>query len=222
MAALVAGSLAQWMFALARYGREAEDYFAIERAVTLIREVHPAFFVPGEGFYWKLSVDLTPPRGARPHVGDDLLSAYIVYHVVQAAGGDVSKEIADLTPLTASYARQLPYVSSDPLGLGLMAWKMQWCGGWANGRRAAIRRLLPEAFDPHLGMQLPFRLYGGIIGGKLMHVQGSAEVLEQVKAIEMSTQCGEMEHSAINKVMFASALDPLAFTKLPDEPIIDA
>ena len=171
--------------------------------------------------YWKLSVDLTPAPGMRPHLGDDLLAAYIVYTLVQAAGGDVAKEIADLHPLMTTLMEIQPYMSSDPLGLGLMAWKLQWCGEWAEGRRAIVRRLLPEAFDPTFGMQLPFRLYGGIIGGKILGVSGSQEILEQVKAIEMSTKCGDLEHSGINKVMFASALDPGAFLRSRDEQVIE-
>jgi hypothetical protein len=44
----------------------------------------------------------------------------------------------------------------------------QWLGGWAEPLRRELEGLAPVALDVEDGMALPFRLYGALLGAKLM------------------------------------------------------
>lgn len=45
-------------------------------------------------------------------------------------------------------------------------------------------------------------------------------LLQEVAPLEMRTDLGSDDHTAINKVMLASALDPKAFERLAEEPSV--
>jgi hypothetical protein len=80
---------------------------------------------------WKINVDGSAIPGLeRGHPSDDALSAFIVYSLVAAAGGDIKNEVADMQQAAAQYVRRGMRASTDPLGWGLLAWKSQVCG-WA-------------------------------------------------------------------------------------------
>ena len=51
--------LAMWIFALDRLG--AVDSRYREKAIALVRAIHPAFVVPGTGVIWKMREDLSGP-----------------------------------------------------------------------------------------------------------------------------------------------------------------
>ena len=61
------------------------------------------------------------------------------------------------------------------------------------------------------GYELPFRLYGAVIGAKISGIKELEEkadmILEEMKKHEQESPIGS-PHSTINKVMFATALDP--------------
>ncbi|MER8525149.1 hypothetical protein [Mesorhizobium sp. M0134] len=54
--------LAMWLFALARLGDLKPEYR--KRGITLARDIHPAFVVPGRGVIWKMQEDLSGPYPA--------------------------------------------------------------------------------------------------------------------------------------------------------------
>ena len=223
----------KWLFALARFAREAQDGRYAAEALGLAREVHPAFFRSGRGMLWKLNVDLTPIRGLEDTgPNGDALAAWVVYHVVDAAAaaegtdGGLAAEIAALQPVVRKYTARLR-LTTDPLGYGLDVWLAGFLGAWAAEYRAAMTTspaLLDEVLDVRSGMELPFRLYGALIGAKLSRdtaLASRAETLlrsDAVAGVELGHRCGEREHSGINKVMFATALDPLALEPLESEP----
>ena len=51
--------LAMWVFALTRLGRVVPEYRA--KAIQLVRDIHPAFVIPGQGVHWKMLEDLSAP-----------------------------------------------------------------------------------------------------------------------------------------------------------------
>ena len=51
--------LAMWLFALERLGRVKPAYR--DRAIELVRQIHPAFVRPGAGVVWKMREDLSGP-----------------------------------------------------------------------------------------------------------------------------------------------------------------
>ena len=82
-----------------------------------------------------------------------------------------------------------------------------------------LLKLSETALNIRHGHQLPFRLYGAIIGAKLSGVkqlEDRAElILEQMKEYEERSPMGS-PHSSINKVMFATALDPEVLKRTED------
>ena len=97
----------------------------------------------------------------------------------EASLSPITEEQADLEGLALAYLRheQGLHVTSDPLGWGLMGWKTQKLGAWAESIRARLRVLAPTALAVESGMMLPFRLYGAILGGRWL---GGGEGREEV------------------------------------------
>jgi hypothetical protein len=91
--------LDKFIFALLRFYSSSGDTTALVRATQLIQDLHPAFFVPGAGYRWKVNVDLSSIPGAGVSPSHDCVSAWVVFNIAKALGADVSSEIDDLTPL---------------------------------------------------------------------------------------------------------------------------
>lgn len=225
--------LDKWIFAETRLAQERRAVPA--GALQLVKDVHPAFLQRDaggkpRGLYWKLNIDLSVISGQeRTGPKGDALSGWVVYQVVnraaqEAASQGIQTELAELRDLALRYLQQGMHVSGDPLGYGLIWWELQFLPpSAASVVRDAMRKLAPAALDVRHGRALPFRLYGGILGAKL---SGDAEVarlaetaLKEMVDQEMSTRCGQEPHSAINKVMFCTALDPWAFQRRPGEEV---
>ncbi|KAK3279286.1 hypothetical protein CYMTET_12825 [Cymbomonas tetramitiformis] len=220
-----------WLFALARYATESKDDTVLQQANMLIHDVHPAFFRPRAGMLWKVNVDLSPIAGGEYAVNmDDTLGAWLVYNIVAIAAGhrpgivQVSKEIDETGRVLDDNFMTLRTREPtwDPLSFGMQAWKLQWLGPWADAMRdtfysgSNITNSL-SALDVSKGMQLPFRLYCGLLGAKLsgndILTHHAEKVLDEITPKAMSELVGASEHSAINKVTFAAALEPLAFAR---------
>lgn len=135
--------------------------------------------------------------------------------------------------MAGAYVRQGMRVSSDPLGYGLLGWKSQWMGSWAEALRARMQVLAPMGvLDVESGMQLPFRLYGALLGARLLQEESSAPpggrgtdagaLAERALAVVTRVEMEETEspHSSINKCMLAGALDPLAFARWEGDPLL--
>lgn len=84
--------------------------------------------------------------------------------------------------------------------------------------------------DVESGMQLPFRLYGALLGARLLRdgtppggrgtdARALAErALDVVTEMELGDH--ESPHSSINRCMLAAALDPLAFARWEGDPVL--
>lgn len=100
----------------------------------------------------------------------------------------------------------------------------QFLGSFADMHRALLVPVASHALEVRAGMQQPYRLYYALIGAKLSKnpnlLKYAKIVLDRVTEIELHTPRGTA-HSAINKVMFASALDPLALARRPDERLLN-
>ena len=87
--------LAMWIFALDRLGAIDARYRA--KAIALVRDIHPAFVIPGTGVIWKMREDLSAPY---PGFGLGALDAFhglVVYRLLDPAG--LAPEIAEMTTL---------------------------------------------------------------------------------------------------------------------------
>jgi len=148
----------------------------------------------------------------------------------EASLSPIADEQGDFEALALAYLQQERgmHVTSDPLGWGLIGWKTEKMGEWAEPIRARLRMLASRALAVERGMMLPFRLYGAILGGRLLdgreggrEVEGMAErVLLVVTPLEMEDREGEGGLTSINKVMLAAALDPVAFARLEGEEVL--
>jgi hypothetical protein len=227
----------KWIFALVRYSQASNDLTALREAVHLIKAIHRAFLQKSStgqplGLHWKLNSDLRPIRelnGAYPN--DDALSGYLVYSLVHHASAghsdipSIDEECAELREVAGRYVQSGIRISSDPLGFGLWGWKSQWLGHLAEPVRTRLHRLAPTALDISRGMQLPFRLYGALLGAQLASDSSllamAEEVLNSPHVVDMTVRAPvEEELACINKVMLASALDPLAFAWIEGEPLL--
>ena len=88
-----------------RYARCLDEPSAkagiISRAVKLIKDTHPHFLVPHVGYMSKVNTDMSPIstllHATSP--SHDTVKAFVVYKIVEAEGGNVASEVADLFPL---------------------------------------------------------------------------------------------------------------------------
>ena len=108
--------LAMWLYALSVLGRYIPSYR--EKGIELVKQIHPAFLVPGHGVIWKMKEDLS---GSYPGYGLGALDAfdgYISYRMLDEKV--LAGEIADMADLMDQSARDL--VITQDLGLGMMLW----------------------------------------------------------------------------------------------------
>ena len=162
--------LGMWLFALDRLGRVKPAYR--QKAVELVRQIHPRFVVPGLGVFWKMQEDLSGPY---PNIGFGALDAfhgYVVYRLL--APEELTGEIAQMRDLVAASYRDLT-INQD-LGLGMMLWfthffpEEPWAL-WQRPRSLSILDQLwidpPGYFCRYPGMRgtlLAFSNYGVSLG----------------------------------------------------------
>ena len=155
----------------------------------------------------------------------------------------LARETEDMRDMAA---RLRPAVSLDPLGWGMQMWESQWVpaatelaergapewSAFAAALRASAR--VPGGDVGHVASgrlgELPFRAYGAFlgarVGGRGDLAETAARAARDAAAAELAgLDCRESRSlsdglTAINRVMLASALDPLAFRRLADEPCI--
>ena len=95
--------LAMWIFALERLG--AIDSRYRDKAIALVRAIHPAFVVPGAGVIWKMREDLSGPY---PGFGLGALDAFhglVVYRLLDPVG--LAQEIEEMRVLVDRSYRAL-------------------------------------------------------------------------------------------------------------------
>jgi hypothetical protein len=108
--------LAKWLYALCVLGRHLPEYR--ERGVSLAREVHGAFVVPGRGVHWKMHEDLSGPEPGYGFGALDAFDGYVAYRLLDETA--LAREIADMRALIDRSASDL--VVNQDLGLGMMLW----------------------------------------------------------------------------------------------------
>lgn len=108
--------LAMWLFALWRLSEVRPDYRA--RAVQLVQDIHPAFFVPERGVLWKMREDLSGPYPGYGFGAIDPFHGAVVYRLIDPVA--LAGPIRDLEELAESSYPTL-HITQD-LGLGMMLW----------------------------------------------------------------------------------------------------
>ena len=125
--------LTVWAFALGVLGRHRPAYR--DRAIGLIRDVHPRFLVAGRGIWWKMTEDLSGPAPASAS-GHSIPSKRVpsTGHSTTPAG-ELTRELADMRELIRAPGSDL-HITQD-LGLGMMLWSTRWCRDeeWATVHR---------------------------------------------------------------------------------------
>ncbi|MEZ5238949.1 MAG: hypothetical protein R2716_08345 [Microthrixaceae bacterium] len=125
--------LTVWAFALGVLGRRRTGYR--ERALQLLRGVHPRFVVPGRGIHWKMLEDLSGPEPGFGMGALDPFQALAVYRFIDGGRGELARETAELEALVEQLWEDL--VIHQDLGLGMMLWAASWC---ARDRWALVHR----------------------------------------------------------------------------------
>jgi hypothetical protein len=120
-----------WMYALHRLGEVRPEYR--RRGIDLVRQVHPAFVIPGRGVWWKMAEDLSGPYPGYGLGALDAFEGYVVYRLLDAE--DLRLEIAEMKDIVEKTWRDL--VVTQDLGLGMMLWMTRFGAGeeWARAQR---------------------------------------------------------------------------------------
>lgn len=87
--------LAMWLFALARLGEHRPAYRA--RGISIARDIHPAFVVPGRGVWWKMKEDLSGPYPGFGLGAMDAYDGYIAYRMLDERA--LAAEVAEMRAL---------------------------------------------------------------------------------------------------------------------------
>ncbi len=210
--------LAMWIFALDRLG--AIDPRYRRKAIALVRDIHPAFVVPGTGVIWKMREDLSGPY---PGFGLGSLDAFhglVVYRLLDPAG--LAPEIADLKALVETSYRALT-ITQD-LGLGMMLWMSHFFPDepWAVLHRERALAVLDRMWvDPHgyfcreptsRQVKFAFTNYGVSLG--LQAVPAHGDRVRRLNAFFDSYCSGdEYDTNAITHVMACTSHFPGRFLR---------
>jgi hypothetical protein len=205
--------LAMWLFALHVLGAARPAYR--ERAIALVRQIHPCFVLPGVGVIWKMREDLSGPY---PGVGLGALDPFhglVVYRLLGAR--ILAEEIRDMETLVGKLYPDL-HVTQD-LGLGMLLWISHFFPGeiWASVlRERALATLDRMWIDPpgyfcrelrQPDIKFAFTNYGVSIGLQAVGVHPDrVAALQRFFATYRSND--EYDSNAITHVMACSALVP--------------
>jgi hypothetical protein len=205
--------LAMWLFALHVLGRTRPAYR--ERAIALVRQIHPRFVLPGVGVIWKMREDLS---GAYPGFGLGALDPFhgdVVYRLLGERA--LAAEIRDMDALVDKLYPDLR-VSQD-LGLGMLLWMSHLLPGasWSQAlRERALATLDRMWINPpgyfcrelgHPGVKFAFTNYGVSIGLQAVGAHPDRVAgLHRFFATYRSND--EYDSNAITHVMACSSLVP--------------
>ncbi len=207
--------LAMWLYALGRLGRVKPAYR--ERAIELVRQIHPRFVRPGLGVWWKMAEDLTGPYPGYGLGALDPFHGYVVYRMLAAQ--ELAAEIAQMRELLT--AHQSIYLDQD-LGLGMMLWFTHFFPGepWARLQRrqclATLERMWidpPGYFCRHPGLpqvKFAFTNYGVSLGIQAVgaHPERVARLHEFFRTYHSGDQ---YDRDAITHVMACTSYFPGEF-----------
>ncbi|MEX2481504.1 MAG: hypothetical protein WD928_11665 [Gammaproteobacteria bacterium] len=108
--------LSMWLCALAVIARYEPCYR--QRGIALAHAIHPAFFVPGCGVWWKMREDLSGPYPGYGFGALDAFDGYVAYRMLDERA--LAHEIADMRLLIDQLNPEL--VIRQDLGIGMMLW----------------------------------------------------------------------------------------------------
>jgi hypothetical protein len=162
--------LAMWIYALTCFGRIDSGYR--EEAIKLVKDIHPAFVIPGYGVIWKMEEDLSAPYPGYGLGAMDAYDGYVAYRLL--APNRLAAEIRDMSQLIEATYRSLT-IDQD-LGLGMMLWlshffpRERWAKEQADASLVTLQRLWinpPGYFCRQTGwrqMKFGFTNYGVSLG----------------------------------------------------------
>lgn len=212
--------LAMWIYALTCFGKIDASYRAL--AIKLVKDIHPAFVIPGRGVIWKMQEDLSAPYPGYGLGAMDAYDGYVAYKLLEPE--ILSAEIAQMKQLIDSGYRSLS-IDQD-LGLGMMLWLCHFFPNepWAMHQRSISLQQLnglwidpPGYFCRQAGwpeMKFAFTNYGISLG-----LQAVAQWPQRVYALSRyfdSYQSGdEYDTNAITHVMACTSHFPGQFLVNP-------
>jgi hypothetical protein len=205
--------LAMWIYALHCLGAVKPEYR--QRAIALVRAIHPHFVVPGIGVLWKMREDLSGPYPGFGLGALDAFHGYVVYRLLAADA--LAPEITELGALVEASYRDL--VITQDLGLGMMLWLTHFLPteAWAGVQRERAVRVLdgmwvdpPGYFCREPGarsVKFAFTNYGVSIG--LQAIGLWPERVRQLNGFLARYRSGdEYDRNAITHVMGCAAYFP--------------
>ena len=205
--------LAMWVYALDRLGRLRPEYR--QKAVDLVKQIHSAFVIPGQGIWWKMKEDLSGPYPGIGLGGLDPFQGYVTWRLLDPEG--LKNEIAELEVIVDRIWRGM--VVTQDLGVGMMLWMSHLAPAedWARAHRdhglAVLNRMWidpPGYFcrQPELpGVRFAFTNYGVSVG--LQAVDAWPDRVERLNAFFESYRAGdEYDTEAITWVMACSSHFP--------------
>lgn len=108
--------LAMWIYALACLGKVRPAYR--EEAITLVKQIHSRFVIPGRGVIWKMQEDLSAPYPGYGLGAMDAFDGYVSYRLLES--DLLADEIRDMHRLMMQGYESL--IIDQDLGLGMMLW----------------------------------------------------------------------------------------------------
>jgi hypothetical protein len=203
--------LAMWIYALHRIGRIEPRHR--ERAVELVRQVHPRFVIPGVGVVWKMLEDLSGPYPGYGLGALDPFHGYVVYRLLDPDG--LRKEIGEMEALVR-HAYPSLHVDQD---LGMLLWMSHffpeepWARALSERSLAALEQLWidpPGYFCRAAGMPgvaFAFTNYGISVG--LQAVEARLDRVAKLERFFAGYRSGdEYDTNAITHVMACASLFP--------------
>jgi hypothetical protein len=204
--------LAMWLYALSVLGRYRPLYR--EQGVTLVRQIHDPFVVPGRGVIWKMQEDLSGPYPGYGFGALDAFDGYVSYRLLDEQA--LAREIAEMRSLMERTAGDL--VITQDLGLGMMLWLSHFFPDedWAKLHTRRSLAMLdhmwqPEGYfarEPYLPqMRFAFTNYGVSVG--LQALEAMPERVDALNAYFETYRSGDdYDRNAITNVMACTSHFP--------------
>ena len=208
--------LAMWIFALSRLGAILPKYRT--KAVQVVKDIHGAFVIPGQGVIWKMQEDLSAPY---PGFGLGALDSFHGYVVYRSLGDTtLASEIAQMKMIIE---RSYPALTiTQDLGLGMMLWMTRFFPDerWAQVQRVRSLSMLDRIWiDPPgyfcrepgaSSVKFAFTNYGVSLG--LQAVGTWPERVARLNSFFETYRSGdEYDHDAITHVMACVSAFPGEF-----------
>jgi hypothetical protein len=214
--------LAMWLFALSVLGERRSPYR--DRAIALVRQIHPRFVLPGVGVVWKMREDLSEVYPGFGLGALDPFHGYVVYRLLGES--ELAGEIRDMEALVRRLYPDL-HVTQD-LGLGMILWLSHFFPGatWARVLReralATLDRMWidpPGYFCREPGLRevkFAFTNYGVAIG--LQAIGAQPEPVRRLQRFFATYRSHDQYDSdAITHVMACASLFPGRLLRRSDE-----